>query len=57
MRDCAVSTEKKNKMAEPFSTMQSSRRKRTSTRDSDGLFSLLEVSDDENGSLAIGSDI
>jgi hypothetical protein len=44
-------------MAEPFSSMQSSRRKRTSTRDLDDVFSLLEVSDDENVSLASGSDI
>ena len=44
-------------MAKPFSTMQSSRRKRTSTRDSNDVFSLLEVSDDENGRLASGRDI
>jgi hypothetical protein len=44
-------------MAEPFSSMQSSRIKRTSTRDSDDVFSLLEVSYDENGNLASGSDI
>ena len=44
-------------MTEPFSSMQSSRIKRTSTQDSDDVFSLLEVSDDENGNLASGSDI
>ena len=44
-------------MAEPFSTMQNSRRKRTSTRNLDDVFGLLEGSDDENNSLDSGSDI
>ena len=47
----------KDKMAEPVRSVQMSGRKRSSTRNLDDVFDMLEQSDDDNNSLDSGSDI